>query len=135
MRPMKSDIKIKDDIYTYVKSSEIMSTVTGKLCKQGVRPLGSELEDVLINVVSNENGQIQDAIVNISVYVKDDNNNGQNQEATIRLRTLCDVCSRVLNSFYGDQYRSELSKQRVVAVEDIQHHVIVNTIIYKQVNE
>ena len=45
---MKSDILIKDDLYRFIKSSPLASAVTGKICKTGVRPKGSDLEDIVI---------------------------------------------------------------------------------------
>lgn len=133
---MKSDILIKDDIYQFIKSSKLASAVTGKICKTGVRPKGSELEDVVISVVANMNGQIQDAIVNVNIYVRDDIKcDGQNQEATIRLRELCTIASESLEVGRGNDYRFTLESQRVIEVSDTKEHVISNKLIYKQVNE
>ena len=58
---MKSDILIKDDVYAHIKNSPLASAVTGKICKQGVRPKDSDKEDVVIAVIANLNGQIQEA--------------------------------------------------------------------------
>lgn len=133
---MKSDILIKDDVYTHIKNSDLSSAVTGKVCKTGERPKGSMLEDVVISVFANVNGQIQDAVVNVNIYVRDDiKSDGQNQEATIRLRELCNVASKALEVGYGADYRFSLESQRVIAVQDTKEHVINNKLIYKQVNE
>lgn len=133
---MKSDILIKDDIYNVVKASPIASAVTGKINKQGVRPKGSMLEDVVINVIANENGQIQDASVNVNVYVADDiKPDGQNQEATIRLRELCSICADALERGQGIDFRFTLESQRVIAVDGTKEHVINNKLKYKQINE
>lgn len=133
---MKSDIFIKDDVYALIKNSPLASTVTGKICKQGVRPKGSDKEDVVIAVVANLNGQIQEAVVNVNIYVADDiKSDGQNQEATIRLRELCRIASETLEVGSGEDFRFNLESQRVIEVADTKEHVINNRIIYKHINE
>ncbi len=133
---MKSDILIKDDIYNALKGSSLASAVTGKICKQGVRPKGSSSEDVTISVIANVNGQIQEAIVNVNIYVMDDHkSDGQYQEATIRLRELCALAGESLEVGYGPGYRFSLDSQRVLEVSETHEHVINNRIVYKQLNE
>jgi len=133
---MKSDILIKDDVYAIIKNSPLASAVTGKICKQGVRPKGSDKEDVVLAILANMNGQIQEAAVNVNIYVKDDvKSDGQNQEATIRLRELCQIASEILEVGRGEDFRFTLESQRVIEVEATHEHVINNRLIYKQVNE
>lgn len=133
---MKSDILIKDDVYTFIKKSPLASAVTGKVCKQGIRPKGSDKEDVVISVIANQNGQIQEAVVNVNIYVKDDiKADGQNQEATIRLRELCEIASDTLEVGRGEDFRFTLESQHVIEVEATKEHVINNRLNYKQVNE
>ena len=133
---MKSDILIKDDVYSFLKKSPLAAAVTGKVRKQGVRPKGSDLEDVVIAVVANKNGQIQEAVVNVNIYVKDDiKSDGQNQEATIRLRQLCKIASDTLEAGSGEDFRFTLESQHVIEVPGTKEHVINNRLNYKQVNE
>lgn len=133
---MKSDILIKDDVYAHIKNSPLASAVTGKICKQGVRPKGSDKEDVVISVLVNQNGQIQEAVVNVNIYVADDlKSDGQYQEATIRLRELCRVASETLEVGRGNDFRFTLDSQRVIEVSGTKEHAINNKLIYKQVNE
>lgn len=133
---MKSDILIKDDLYKFISKSPLKSSVTGKICKVGVRPKGSDKEDIVISVIANMNGQIQEAVVNVNIYVADDiKSDGQNQEYTIRLRDLCRIASETLEVGSGDDYRFTLESQRVIEVVDTKEHVINNRLNYKQVNE
>lgn len=133
---MKSDILIKDDVHSFIKKSPLASAVTGKVCKQGIRPKGSDKEDVVISVIANQNGQIQEAVVNVNIYVKDDiKADGQNQEATIRLRELCEIASDTLEVGRGEDFRFTLESQHVIEVEATKEHVINNRLNYKQVNE
>lgn len=133
---MKSDILIKDDIYNHIKRSVLATAVTGKLCKQGVRPKESKLEDVVISLIANQNGQLQEAVVNVNIYVEDiKKSDGQHIENTIRLRELCNVAADVLEVGRGDDYRFTLESQRVLEVSSAELHVINNRLNYKQLNE
>lgn len=133
---MKSDILIKDDLYKFIKSSSIPGAVTGKISKTGVRPKGSDLEDVVISIVANMNGQMQESVVNVNIYVKDIiKSDGQNQEDTIRLRELCQIASDALEVGHGEDYRFTLESQRVIELTATKEHIINNKLNYKQVNE
>lgn len=132
---MKSDILIKDDIYNFIKGAGLHLSVNGKLCKEGERPKNSLKEDIVISVISNENGQIQPAIINVNIYVQDNQkSDGQFIENTIRLRELCSLASNTLEVGSGDDFRFTLSSQRVIKV-DTNEHVINNKLVYKQINE
>lgn len=132
---MKSDIDIKDDIYKWLKSSVLMKSVTGKLCKSGVRPKDSEKEDVVINVVSNNISQSQSAIVNVNVYVNDVNRDGVSEENTIRLRELCQLALNSMEVGFSDGWRFYMESQRVIVEENINEHTINNRLFYQIKNE
>lgn len=57
---MKSDIEIKDDIYQIIKGSALEKAVTGKL-KKTRRPANSNKEDIVISILENGSGQVQEA--------------------------------------------------------------------------
>ena len=61
---MKTDIDIKDDIYGVLEGTPIHQEVTGNLCKQGRE---TDLEDICISVLSNQNGEEQMAVVNVNI--------------------------------------------------------------------
>lgn len=82
---MKSDIEIKDDIYQIIKGSTLEKAVTGKL-KKTRRPANSNKEDIVISILENGSGQVQEAFVNVNIYVSDDVRDGQAEENSSRLR-------------------------------------------------
>lgn len=131
---MKSDIDIKDDIYFHLKGSALEKAVDGRLCKR-MRPNGSDGEDIVISVLANQNGQIQEATVNVNVYVRDVYVCGQYEEDGIRCRELCRIAWECLNVGRGGDYRFELDRQRVLPVEGKNEHFINNRLIYRQNNE
>lgn len=132
---MKSDIDIKDDIYRYIKGSALERAVIGKLCKSSSRPNGSDKEDIVISILDNGSGQIQEAFVNVNIYVKDNIRDGQAEMNDIRCRELCKVAIEVLEVGHGSDFRFTLDKQRVMPVNGKDEHFINNKLLYKQVNE
>ncbi len=130
---MKTDIDIKDDMYAVIKGSTLAKAVTGKLSKT-LRPAGSYKEDIVISILANNNAQLQEAYVNVNIYVKDNARDGQSEENSIRLRELCSLSRDLLERGYKDDFRYELSSQRVIAVEGKGEHIINNKVLYQQVN-
>lgn len=131
---MKTDIDVKDDIYLFIKGSTLDYEITGKLSKT-LRPAGSDLEDIVISVLANQNGQIQEAFVNVNIYVKDLKRNNQYEENTIRLRKLANLAKSLLEVGRGNDYRFILDSQRVFQVEGKNEHFINNKLLYRQCNE
>ncbi len=131
---MKSDIDIKDDIYMFIKGSPLGNAVNGKLSKT-LRPAGSNNEDIVISMLSNQNAQIQEAFVNVNIYVRDLVRDNQTEEDTIRLRELCNLAKSLLEVGRGNDFRFILDSQRVLEVEGKSEHFINNKLLYRQCNE
>ena len=131
---IKSDIEIKDDIYRFIKGSKLEKVVNGKLSKTK-RPSESDKEDIVISVLENGTGQMQEAFVNVNIYVSDNNRNNQSEEASIRLRELCRLSYELLEVGRGEGYRFTLDKQRVLEVNGKNEHLINNKLLYQCNNE
>lgn len=131
---MKTDTEIKTDIYMYIKDSLLAKSVSGVLRKTR-RPLNSKKEDIIISVLSNVNGQIQEAYVNVNIYVSDIERDGQYEENSPRLDKLCKQAEKLLSLHYGVDYRINLESQRIYEVNGANEHVINNKLLYKKVNE
>lgn len=131
---MKSDIEIKDDVYMHIKGSALEYAVTGVLRKTK-RPAGSIDEDIVISVLANGYAQLQEAFVNVNIYVRDNERDGQKEEDSVRLRELCKISEEVLERFFSEDYRCVLESQRVFEVEGRGEHMINNKLLYKQVND
>ena len=127
---MKTDIDIKDDIYSHIKGSGLAMMVSGQLSKT-LRPDKSTAEDIVISMLANVNRQIQEAFVNVNIYVADLQKGTQFVENTIRLRELCRASSELLEVGRGDGYRFSLDEQRVLEVPGSNEHVINNKLLYK----
>ena len=132
---MKSDIDIKDDIYIALLNSPLMKEVSGELCKRK-RPHNSSAEDVVISVLANNIAQKQMAYVNVNVYVKDDDIDGQNEQQSQRLRLLCQLSMQSAEAIHGKDYKvsfDDTDGQRVIESEG--EHIINNKLLYQIINE
>lgn len=135
---MISDIVVRDNLYSFIKGSELEQSVTGVLSKT-IRPKNSDKEDIVISIISNMSAQIQEVYANVNIYVKDlsitRNGVTQNEMNVTRCRELCRLAFDLLEVGGGEDFRFVIESQRVVAVDDIQTHVINNKILYKHVND
>ena len=131
---MRSDEDIKTDIFKFIKGSELHRSVSGKLSKRK-RPKGSDKEDILISILANENGQVQTAYVNVNIYVRDVNVDGQDEEDTLRIASLSTLADNLHGEFYGQEYTLKMLSQRVLEVPGAAEHVINNKVEYKTLNE
>lgn len=131
---MKTDIDIKDDLYSYIKGSDLAKEVTGRIEKTE-RRTDSTLEDILISVDENENGGIQSALCTVNIYVADSLRDNQYIEDTIRLRELCAKAKTLFKVAHFNDARFYLTAQRVKKVDGVNEHRIENKIIYKHCKE
>lgn len=130
---MKNDEQIKLEVLEYIFTTELPDMVTG-IVKRDRRPRNSRLEDVIISVLANENGQTQQATVNVNIYVLDKPAGNQYDPDHDRLSVLADVSQRIFKVFRGRSFRARLLSQRITEVGE-NEHVITNKIEYKQNNE
>lgn len=133
MEDMRSDGTIRTDIYHYIKGSVLDNATNGMVTKKK-RPAKSHKEDVVISILSNEGVQNQTAIINVNIYVQDDDVEGQFEEKTDRVDELCEIAWKLLEHFRTDEYVAQAIKQRVYPT-DSGEHIINNQIEYKTLND
>ena len=133
---MITDIEIKDELYKLIKGTELAKEVTGVLSKRK-RPKNSTKEDIIISVVANENGQKQEAVANVNIYVQDEFNESTDQyeESSIRARLLSDLAKNLLEVGRFQGARFTLARQRFVEIEGTNEHVINNRLSIIKINE
>jgi len=140
---MKSDGNIKDDVYDIVIKSALAQEVSG-VVKTTKRPHGSTSEDIVISVLANQMAQRQEAYVNVNVYVKDDNVDGQYEESRERVERLCQLCLDLFDNVRGEDFRLSIRTgdgdnggsqcQRVIDI-GTGEHVINNKLLYQVIND
>lgn len=130
---MKSDGAIKTDVYKYINQSGFMDNVNGKLTKTK-RPHNSHKEDVVISILANEGTQLQKAILNVNIYIQDQEVENQFEEDTIRIDEICEKTWKLLEKFKTEEYSAHAIEQRVYPT-DAGEHIINNQIEYKLIND
>lgn len=132
---MKSDIEVKDDVYNFLKDTDLVKEVSGVLSKRK-RPKNSDKEDIVISVIGRSQFlSNQSFYVNVNIYVADDKVNNQAEEQSGRLRTLCKLALSTMESYVGKDYYLYLEEQGVYDVNGKDEHFINNKLLYKTNNE
>ncbi len=132
---MKVDGKIKTDVYRVIKGTALELAISGKLSKRG-RPSGSNLEDIVVSVLANQNGQKQEAFVNVNIYVPDiqDETNAYVIN-DLRMDELSELAAQLLDKYNGGSFRFEIDTQKTIQVESKFEHMVNFKLLYQQCNE
>jgi len=69
MADVKTETQIETDFYRIIKSSQIPSIINGKVYRRGMRPLDSQKEDCIVQFLSGQNGQLQEGVLNMNIFV------------------------------------------------------------------
>lgn len=133
---MKTDQEIKEEIFQFINGTELATEVSGVVTTRK-RPLNSKNEDIIISVLANENAQRQQVLVNVNIYVQDQNvkKNGQYEENGERLGQLSRIAADVLEVFWIGPARIHLETQHTIDAGNDKEHVINNRLLYEIVNE
>ncbi len=67
----KTGQQIEDDIYELLNNSSLPSVINGTVYKFGMRPKDSTLEDAIVKFVTGLNGDIQEGVVVVNIYIPD----------------------------------------------------------------
>jgi len=136
-----TDIDIKDALWTWISSSTLVSGtqtvngVSGKVYKDK-RPLNSTKEDIIIAVIGRDaESQIQNAIVNVNIYVPDKRRGQEAIEDIVRLRGLCTLAAGLFEYHNFGDWICELSSQEVMEAGGIDWHIINNRLRLRFNNE
>lgn len=132
---MKTKEEIIDDVADFIKTTALLEEVNGKLYTDEERPVNSKLEDVVISVLANNNGQTQRAIVNINIYFADQYRGNQYKKNRLRSAYLSRLCADIFEDdvHYNDFWLT-LDEQNVIKIEPTHEHMVNNKIIYTIAN-
>lgn len=130
-----TDIDIKDDLYLWVSASDLAGMVSGSVYKDS-RPLNSGKEDITIAVIARDAGlQIQEATVNVNIYVPDIRRGRETVEDSARLRVLCAASAGLFEYRHTGDAIVSLASQEVFKANGIDWHVINNRLRIRFNNE
>lgn len=136
---IKTGKEIEYDIYTMIRSSELASFVNGGVYKNGLRPFGSTLEDIIVSFAAGIDGQAQSGMVSIRIYVKDidfGSADGRLVQDTARCEALEVKTLQVVQSLIGSSTEYDLSVETTIQtlpVEDLGQHVVYVMLKYRRI--
>lgn len=130
---MKSAIQIEDDVFGYLKTTSLKTSINGVIRNGRPIPPDSTKEDVWIKCLAVESGQIQEAIVIVNVYIPDayDKTEGQYIIDRKRVRTLASLCNTLLEYKSIRDYHFELQTQTIEKIQEANKHYITNRLLYR----
>lgn len=128
-----SEEDIKEVFFNLISASEISGLITGKVYKDR-RVINSNVEDVVISVLTTGVGQIQPFVLNVNVYVPDVKRGKEFIYNEPRVKFLMRRCLAVLESGVtahsigadGNEYgiRFKLESQKLYEVNGANFHAI-----------
>lgn len=133
---MKSNAEVKDLVFALIKGSNLeraIAIIGGALYKDQ-RPTNSDKEDIVISVLDGLNGEFQELILNVNIYVHDLDRDNDKVENAPRIRQLSKLAIDLLEEYYSDDCRLKIEKQLVFKVEGVDEHCINNKILFTQIN-
>jgi hypothetical protein len=66
---IKTETEIEKDVFRVIKASTLPSVIGGEVYRKGMRPLDSQKEDAVVSFLSGMDGQEQNGVVVLDVYV------------------------------------------------------------------
>lgn len=67
----KTEKQIERDFYSLIKQSSLGAVIRGDVYRSEMRPKDAESEDIIVKFLSGLDGQIQQGVVILNVYVPD----------------------------------------------------------------
>lgn len=133
---MKSDIEIEDELYSIIKDSPLDKATNGDIYQgPDERPDNSQLEDIEIIVIANQNGDIEKATININIYVKDVPMQGKVRRNKPRLRQLARLGNAMFKGAINmEGYRITLESQGTYRLHQVNQHYVNFKLNYKYYN-
>ena len=128
---IKSEGKIVTEIYKHIITTQLAAMISGKVLKSIDRDPNSVKEDIVIKALANSPKQVQEAVVNVNLYVPDNLDEGQYVKNGERCDQLEEQAVKDLEVFWVGPARIHLEEQHTYKVEDARCHVINCRMIYK----
>ena len=122
----KTGSEIEQDVFDIIKATILADEIDGSIYKEGLRPLNSKNEDVLILFMAGIDGQEQSGVVNVNVYIPDiDNNSGTLVKNTLRCREIERTCQDTINAIVSSEYDFTLGSMiKTYPQDEINQHFV-----------
>lgn len=130
---MKTEKQIERDFFNFVKNSDLATKITGKVYRNGMRPISSDKEDVIVKFLAGLDLQVQSGVVVVNIYVPDISISNRDVENMTRIGEL----QEALLSFIRDNKNSEYLIEtdvtpKTLEAKDIGQHFIYSRLKFKR---
>lgn len=132
----KTEKRIERDFFEFVSNSELAKNISGMVYRKGMRPVGSDKEDIVVKFLSGIDEQIQSGIIVLNIYVPDTTirSTGAKVEDIRRVEELEELAKSFIENNDSTEY--DLSKDgtpKSLEAEGIEQHFISVRIKFKRV--
>lgn len=120
---IKTQMDIERYFYGIVKASDLGKAIGGTVYRYGMRPDNAKTEDIIVGLLSGIDGQQQDGIVLVNVFVPDKaGRNGKKEPDYGRIATLQAYKEALISDCQKGDFYVARSKEteRAIAVENNQ---------------
>lgn len=131
----KTGLQIEKDIYKMVRDSQLASAVSGKVYRDGTRPINSLKEDIIVSFMTGLPGDIEKGTVTVTIHVPDMESDGRKIKNISRLDELEKLADLFVEDHKTGEYRMTLSNSiQSFKTEGIDWHFIDVKIRYKRLS-
>lgn len=125
---------IEADLFALIKESDLAKAVNGNVYRKGQRPEGSTKEDIVVKFLTGREGQIQQGVLILNVFVPDKIFGNAMIEDTLRIEELQKLIIEFVENCKDNEYDYQLdTTPDSDEVEGIQQHYISARISYKRI--
>jgi len=138
---MITTLDIVDFLYGYLSNSSLPGNLNGGAIYKHQRLIGSIKNDVVINCLPVNNEDLQKAIANVNVYVK---NMPVNKGGLVdhlqpdhgRLKHLATMVVNLLQDYYNDDgWHIDVQQQNLMSDDELTEHYINIRVEFYNINE
>lgn len=132
---MKTEKQIERDFFNFIKSSDLATKITGKVYRNGMRPTGSDKEDIIVKFLAGLDLQIQSGVVVVNIYVPDISISGRNVENMSRVGELQESLLLFIRNNKNNEYLIETDvTPKTLEAEDVGQHFIYSRLKFKRLS-
>lgn len=132
----KTEKRIERDFFEFVSNSELAKNISGMVYRKGMRPVGSDKEDIVVKFLSGIDEQIQSGIIVLNIYVPDTTirSTGAKVEDIKRVEELEELALSFIEENDSTEYElSEDGTPKSLEAEGIEQHFIQVRIKYRRI--
>lgn len=130
---MKTAEEISREIRDVVRSTELASMITGEVSNRP-RKTNSKNVDIIVSVISTFMDDVQNAYVNINIYVPNIPEEGESGKNSPMIAKLSRQFMDELQKYNGGSWHMRLESQTEVKIDGIDAYCINNRMFYENCN-